>query len=169
MTLKKPPERPADECQRCYWTRELTVDGLKVERDAAIARAEALLNSAEEASMQEDWAKRQQAAAERSRDELGIQLAACQERLRLAMAVVDADGAVMARVVEAASENYEDGYRAIFKCGGYDLVNKATAARAALDAVPGDALAPQPTGLRAVAVSHLEALGIDTSNVKGGG
>jgi hypothetical protein len=153
MTLKKPPERPADECQRCYWTRELTVDGLKVERDAAIARAEALLNSAEEASMQEAWAKQQQAAAERSRDELGIQLAAQSERLRLAMAVVEA-----ARVWSTTLN------------GDVTHVVRATVeAIAALDAVPGDALAPQPTGLRAAIRAHLEALGIDTDNVTGGG
>ena len=72
--------------------------------------------------------------AERSRDALGIQLAAQGERLRLAMAVVDA-----ARRLDGPGT-----YRALD----------------ALDAVPGDAL-PHPT-------RHLEALGIDTDNVKGG-
>lgn len=54
----------------------------------------------------------------RQRDELGIQLAACQERLRLAMAVVDA-----AR--DASS---------------YAGQLRLDDALAALDAVPGDAL-----------------------------
>jgi predicted nuclease with TOPRIM domain len=99
-------------------------DAIITERDAAIARAEKaegeaekLLNSAEEASMQDAWAKQQQATAERSRDELGIQLAACQERLRLAMAVVE----------HARAHDHDD-------------VGLA-AAIDALDAVPGDVLA----------------------------
>jgi hypothetical protein len=39
LTIAKPPKRPKDECQKCYWTRELNVDGLKAERDAAVAEA----------------------------------------------------------------------------------------------------------------------------------
>jgi hypothetical protein len=62
-------------------------------------------------------------AAERSRDELGIQLAACQERLRLAMAVVDA-----ARVY-LGDPSVEARWRLV-------------GCIAALDAVPGDALQP---------------------------
>ena len=55
------------------------------------------------------------AALEKARDEVGIQLAACQERLRLAMAVVD------------AARGVTDG--------------PLSDALRALDAVPGDALA----------------------------
>jgi len=75
------------------------------------------------------------------RDALGIQLAAQGERLRLAMAVVDA-------------ARYQ-------KAGGWFVSAALEMALAALDAVPGDALA-HPT-------RHLEASGIDTGNVKGGG
>ena len=39
LTIAKPPKRPKDECQKCYWTRELNIDGLKAERDAAVAEA----------------------------------------------------------------------------------------------------------------------------------
>lgn len=119
-----------------------------------------------------DGLRAELAAAERARDELGIQLAAAQERLRLAMAAV------------FAADNIEGCHEgAGGKEGIEDLIREYQEARAALDAVPGDALAPtlvayvkfppspagvsgQPSGLRAVAVSHLEALGIDTDNVK---
>jgi len=39
LTIAKPPEHPKDECQQCYWTRTLNVDGIKAERDAAVAEA----------------------------------------------------------------------------------------------------------------------------------
>jgi|GEM_PF-7051595 len=39
LTIAKPPKRPKDECLKCYWTRELNIDGLKAERDAAVAEA----------------------------------------------------------------------------------------------------------------------------------
>lgn len=32
MTLKKPPQRPHDECQRCYWMRELCVADHRAQR-----------------------------------------------------------------------------------------------------------------------------------------
>jgi hypothetical protein len=66
-------------------------------------------------------------AAERARDEVGIQLAAAQERLRLAMAVVEA-----ARWVR---NYYRDGL------GMPGPMGHLGQALAALDAVPGDALA----------------------------
>jgi hypothetical protein len=188
MTLKKPPERPADECQRCYWTRELTVDGLKVERDAAIARADSLDRGISEVECA-------LVLAERARDELGIQLAACQERLRLAMAVVEAARAVFKSL--RANWRYFELERTIIRFDAVpgDVLSKRTAddnvrdaikslraggmsplaivahleahgiktgcvmnGGAALDAVPGDAL-PHPT-------RHLEASGIDTANVR---
>jgi hypothetical protein len=83
-------------------------------------------------------------AAERARDEVGIQLAAAQERLRLAMACVSAFR-VYRRSMDEHGEASADMWRAMMD---------------ALDAVPGDALA-HPT-------RHLEALGIDTDRVKGG-
>jgi hypothetical protein len=106
------------------------------------------------------------------RDALGIQLAAQGERLRLAMAVVDAARAldVLDPLVALSEEKM-------------DLFADALAA---LDAVPGDALAKvgtmngvpvyvDPTLPEHVPViglphptRHLEASGIDTDRVKGG-
>ena len=95
--------------------------------------------------------------AERARDEVGIQLAAAQERLRLAMAVVDAF----------------DRYRCNATDENMVFLGRA---RRALDAVPGDALAPVVRGApfdEAGTVNPdritaaLEASGIDTDNVKG--
>lgn len=68
-----------------------------------------------------------------SRDELGIQLAACQERLRLAMACVVAGDALD---VELSQADIVDGRLHV-----YDKRSAYQKARAALDAVPGDALA----------------------------
>lgn len=69
------------------------------------------------------------AALEKARDEVGIQLAACQERLRLAMAVVDAARALVwswdeGSYMDERARQHADAKRAL----------------AALDAVPGDAL-----------------------------
>jgi hypothetical protein len=124
-------------------------DAIITERDAAIARAEKaegeaekLLNSAEEASMQDAWAKQQQATAERSRDELGIQLAACQERLRLAMDAVKKLKAFRDGITfKCDEERGVHSMRAIVS----DLQMvwlEGSAALRALDAVPGDALQP---------------------------
>jgi hypothetical protein len=107
-------------------------DAIASERDAAIARAEKaegdLSKAVDEAiddidDAVDDWMQKA-AAAERARDEVGIQLAACQERLRLAercaghLRTAIADGVIIdARAIDAL---------------------------AALDAVPGDALAGKP-------------------------
>jgi len=97
------------------------MENLRTERDAAIAKAETLdenLATAIESLR----------IAERARDELGIQLAAQSERLRLAMAVGD-----VARVVaDHAGPNP----------ARVGLASLRVALRA-LDAVPGDALAPK--------------------------
>ncbi len=85
-------------------------------------------------------------AAERARDEVGIQLAAAQAEIARMRRVVD-DGR---RVVE----HMRDGLGMIGPVG--DLRSSI----AALDAVPGDALAPRIT-------AALEASGIDSANVKG--
>ena len=42
LTLAKPPERPQDECQRCYWTRTLDLARVTAERDALRAEVEAM-------------------------------------------------------------------------------------------------------------------------------
>ena len=95
----------------------------------AITRAERL-------QCERDLLNQSTRAATRARDEVGIQLVAAQERLRLAMACVE------------AARDY---------CTRY--MPRLVDALRALDTVPGDALA-HPT-------HHLEALGIDTANVKG--
>jgi hypothetical protein len=95
-------------------------DAIITERDAAIARAEKWtteFGSIDNALSMLSARREALAKAEASRDELGIQLAACQERLRLAMAVVE----------HARAHDHDD-------------VGLA-AAIDALDAVPGDALA----------------------------
>lgn len=79
-------------------------------------------------------------AAERALDEVGIQLAAAQERIKL-----------LEQVAKEARAVLEDHDRSMIHLD--DAVS-------ALDAVPGDALAPRIT-------AALEASGIDTSNVKG--
>jgi hypothetical protein len=75
----------------------------------------------------DEWHRRAE-AAERSRDELGIQLAAQSERLRLAMACVKAADFV----INDSRLRGRQGVATYFE------------ARAALDAVPGDALASAP-------------------------
>src|SRR5574343_448706 len=99
-------------------------------------------------------------AAERARDEVGIQLAAAQAEI-----------ARMRRVVEAARRYNAD----MDRCGAADP-GEWRAALAALDAVPGDALAPvvrgapfgeAGTGNPDKLPAALEASGIDTDNVKG--
>ena len=106
--------------------------------DAAIARAEKA-----EARLGHVMMVHQQ--AERARDEVGIQYAAAQ-------AVI----ASWSPVIRAS--------QALCGVGGTDkhsrCFERLCAAVAALDTVPGDALT-HPT-------RHLEALGIDTANVKGG-
>ena len=112
------------ECPHCHKIKSITA-----ERDAAIARADALSRMLDGAiaraeALDENLATAIESlrAAERARDELGIQLAAQSERLRLAMAVVEAArGARLAGDVSG------------------DLAIRH--ALAALDAVPGDALA----------------------------
>ncbi len=173
----------------------------------------------------------------RSRDEVGIQLAAAQERLRLATACIeaadglkkeveDADIVDGASFVERAWRRYDKTRRALDTVPGDALAKVYTAPAlftnapetvvvadalrsrvAQLEGLLGEAqqwvqgamlrglavealdvnrrialaLTPPspagtsapaseaaPTGLRAVAVSHLEALGVDTDNVKGG-
>lgn len=79
-------------------------------------------------------------AAEKARDEVGIQLAAAQERIKL-----------LEKVAKEARAVLEDHDRSMIHLD--DAVS-------ALDAVPGDALAPRIT-------AALEASGIDTGNVKG--
>jgi hypothetical protein len=101
-----------------------------VERDGSIARAE---KAEAEAAFDRQWAMKMakamtatesaKNAAERSRDELGIQLAAQSERLRLAMAVVQA-----VRSLPPYRANMSD-------------LAQVRGKIAALDAVPGDALA----------------------------
>ena len=72
------------------------------------------------------------AAAERSRDELGIQLAAQSERLRLAMACVKDVDALLAALTRLRP----------YRIGDIMIAEDALRrSRAALDAVPGDALA----------------------------
>lgn len=114
------------------------------QRDAAIARAETLdenLATAIESLR----------AAERSRDEVGIQLAAAQAVIARMQPVVDAARASLV-VTSDPGDNW-------------DAKRDLNDALRTLDTVPGDALAPtSPAG--AIAVSHLEALGIDTDNVK---
>ena len=88
-------------------------------------------------------------AAERARDEVGIQLAAAQAEI-----------ARMRPVVEAARRllwSWDDGSTATERSRQHEDIRRALRA---LDAVPGDALAPRIT-------AALEASGIDTSNVKG--
>jgi hypothetical protein len=122
---------------------------LKEERDAAIARAEKA--EAFVRDYQDDHRavvagecadderhcscvphlRREIDQLQRARDEVGIQLAAAQERLRLAMAVVEA-----ARWVR---NYYRDGL------GMPGPMGHLGQALAALDAVPGDALAAELT------------------------
>ena len=78
--------------------------------------------------------------AERDRDEVGIQPAAAQERIKL-----------LEQVAKEARAVLEDHDRSMIHLD--DAVS-------ALDAVPGDALAPRIT-------AALEASGIDSANVKG--
>ena len=113
------------------------VDGMRTERDAAIARAE-------KAEQYADWLDekiaRERDAAERSRDELGIQLAACQERLRLAMDAVRKLKAFRDGITFKVDE--ERGVHSL-RSIALDLErlwNESTDALDALDAVPGDAL-----------------------------
>lgn len=89
-------------------------------------------------------------AAERARDELGIQLAAAQERLRLAD-----------ELYQAALLHEHCGCAHPFcrRCQCDRIVDEAVSA---WHTVPGDALAPRIT-------AALEASGIDASNVKGVG
>lgn len=103
-------------------TANETIAALEAERDAAIARAEKA-----EADLAIEYANAQEAednesAAERARDELGIQLAAQSERLRLIESVL-AD-------VRPAVGSFD-----------HATVDAARAALKRLDAVPGDALA----------------------------
>jgi hypothetical protein len=57
MTMKRPPERPYDECPRCYWTRELNVaaekaraDGIEEIRAATSDQLNAALDRADDLS-----------------------------------------------------------------------------------------------------------------------
>jgi hypothetical protein len=104
-----------------------TVKQARAERDAAKARADHKHSEMmTQAELAVDWMCEAKDAA-RARDELGIQLAAQSERLRLAMAVVDA-----ARDVSSV---WIDGYV------GPAAMAYVREALAALDAVPGDVLA----------------------------
>ena len=88
-------------------------------------------------------------AAEKARDEVGIQLAAAQAEI-----------ARMRPVVEAARRllwSWDEGSTATERSRQHEDIRRALRA---LDTVPGDALAPRIT-------AALEASGIDTSNVKG--
>ena len=78
-----------------------------------------------------DTAEKLAAHPEAKRDEVGLQLAAQSERLRLAMAVVDAAGDVITGSPRVRADVALEGLRR---------------ALAALDAVPGDAL--DTTGAR---------------------
>ncbi len=125
-----------------------TIRRMAAERDAAIAaRDEAVANLETVARVRDAWiagARRMaahRAAAERARDEVGIQLAAAQERIKL-----------LEKVAKEARAVLEDHDRSMIHLD--DAVS-------ALDAVPGDALAPRIT-------AALEASGIDSANVKGG-
>lgn len=80
-------------------------------------------------------------AAEKARDEVGIQLAAAQAEIARLRPVVDA-----ARHLASITMG--------------EVTEEVDAALRTLDAVPGDALAPRIT-------AALEASGIDTNNVKG--
>jgi len=73
-----------------------------------------------------------QVLAERERDEVGLQLAAAQDRLLLAMACIEAGDALDTELSEA---DIVDGRLHV-----YDKRAAYQKARAALDAVPGDAL-----------------------------
>ena len=83
-------------------------------------------------------------AAERARDEVGIQLAAAQVEIARLRRVVDETRTVLATPA----------------CERLPAERAVCDAIRALDAVPGDALAPRIT-------AALEAIGIDTDNVKG--
>jgi len=115
-----------------------TIDDVRRQRDAAIARAERLEREAvasltaagiclpvEEPTAQGEIPMAVHKLA-RERDEIDIQLAALRERLRLAMAVVD-----IARKHTSGCQN------ASMKC---PLCGDLSVPLAALDAVPGDTL-----------------------------
>lgn len=107
-------------CGACAWCCQQanqSRDSMRGERDRAIRSNDEWMARATERADR----------AERARDELGIQLAACQERLRLVMETVDA---LSMTVVMAAGPSRAREARLEVK-----------KVRAALDAVPGDALA----------------------------
>ena len=139
--------RPDVTAERGRWVRLdddiiARLDTLADERDAAIARADRLEREAvasltaagiclpvEEPTAQGEIPMAVHKLA-RERDEVGIQFAAQGERLRLAMACVKAGDFVI-----NDSRVKVPGVYAYFE------------ARAALDAVPGDALPPSPAGV----------------------
>jgi len=123
--------RADDAEEACALHREnyLTV---AAQRDAAVARAEKAEEEKTKWWMQACRQLADVAEATAKRDELGIQLAACQERLRLAMAVVDAARGLIKTLDRllpyAIGETRNDEAH----------IRRAIAA---LDAVPGDVLA----------------------------
>ena len=106
---------------------DITILKLSEAGRAALAKLAALDALCEQQTRTIALTSERAAKAEKARDEVGIQLAACQERLRLAMAVVEA-----ARWVR---NYYRDGL------GMPGPMGHLGQALAALDAVPGDALA----------------------------
>ena len=112
-------------------------------RDEAVAQVQQMRRGLDTAvgdidDAVDDWMQKT-AAAERARDEVGIQLAAAQAEIARMRPVVEA-ARPLAKILPGAGV-LRDAIRA-------------------LDAVPGDALAPRIT-------AALDASGIDSANVKG--
>jgi len=174
--------------------RSRAADAIR-ERDAAIARAE-------KAEVEQRFSWDLGAQAERSRDELGIQLAAQGERLRLAMSTIEAvralrHGGVMpdhvARAMDAILVDIDAVPGDALPHGALASSGRLERAMADRDIAPGmyadrrgacpDCGVMQPKEGPSKArhhrdecprqpalwgADHLEALGIDTDNVKGG-
>ena len=94
-------------------------------------------------------------AAERARDEVGIQLAAARERIKLLE-----EGADLLREISDMARDVPAGFDAFYLVEKSAVDISVGCYLARLDAVPGDALAPRIT-------AALDASGIDTNNVKG--
>lgn len=97
--------------------------------------------------------------AERQRDEVGIQLAAAQARIKL----LEEGAALLRDLYEDRGEPKWAGNGSNHYHVPCDVIDIGVGCfLSALDAVPGDALAPKMS-------AALEASGIDSSNVKGVG
>jgi len=127
----------------------------RIERDAAIAARDEAVAAFERSGAKGLVAMAQRDAAERARDEVGIQLAAAQAEIARMRPVVEAARHID-RAIEDAGGAHVETWSPVPLLRSFRAVHDALRA---LDTVSGDALAPRIT-------AALEASGIDTSNVK---